>query len=192
MAKPLNFGNLSLNDSEHGENSSQRPADSDARLLEMLAAQAAHQAGPELQDEETIANDDKLSESEKKEMLQKVLTMAASNGDVDKVNNIMNGNSRSLVDVNASDEDGTQPLIYASCFVSKLHLHTASSTYMTIGSRECRPSTDQSGCRCQPARPEPVECPHVGHDEPPQGHREASSGQQCVLGSEDIIWADCG
>lgn len=87
----------------------------------MLAAQAAHQAGPELQDEETIANDEKLSDSEKKDMLQKVLTMAASNGDVDKVKRIMNGNAGHLVDVNASDEDGTQPLIYASCFVSFFH-----------------------------------------------------------------------
>lgn len=86
--------------------------------MEMLAAQAAHQAGPDLQDEGTIATDDKLTESEKKDMLKKILTMAASNGDVDKVKRLLEGNTKSLVDINASDEDGTPPLIYASCFVS--------------------------------------------------------------------------
>lgn len=122
MAKPLNFGNLSLNDAEYGEDITKAPADSDARLMEMLAAQAAHKAGPGLEDEETIANNEKLSDSEKKEMLQKILTMAASNGDVDKVKKLLEGSSKSLVDVNASDEDGTPPLIYASCFVSQVVL----------------------------------------------------------------------
>jgi hypothetical protein len=87
--------------------------------MEMLAAQAAHQVGS-FGDSDTIATDEKLSDSEKKVMLQKVLNMAASNGDVDQVRNIVTGKAKSLVDVNAPDEDGTPPLIYASCFVRSL------------------------------------------------------------------------
>jgi hypothetical protein len=85
--------------------------------MEMLAAQAAHLAGPE-HDEEAVANDEKLSESEKKNLLQKTLNTAASNGDVEKVRKLVTGSARSFIDVNAPDEDGTPPLIYASCFVS--------------------------------------------------------------------------
>lgn len=89
--------------------------------MEMLQAQAAaHQAGHGLEDEQTILNDNKLSESEKKDMLQKAMTMAASNGDVSKVKRLLGGNGQPLIDVNAADEDGTPPLIYASCFVSRV------------------------------------------------------------------------
>lgn len=120
MAKPLNFGNLSLNDDDYGHDLSKAPKDSDTRLMEMLQAQAAaHQAGHGLEDEQTIVNDDKLSDSEKKDMLQKAMTMAASNGDVGKVKRLLDGTVKSFLDVNAADEDGTPPLIYASCFVSR-------------------------------------------------------------------------
>lgn len=119
MAKPLNFGNLSLNDDDYDKDASQAPKDSDTRLMEMLQAQAAaNQAGHGLEDEQTIINDEKLSDSEKKDMLQKAVIMAASNGDVAKVKRLLDGNVKSFVDVNAVDEDGTPPLIYASCFVS--------------------------------------------------------------------------
>lgn len=83
--------------------------------MEMLAAQAAHSAIG-YQDEDAIATDDKLSETEKRNMLQKALTMAASNGNLESVNKILDGKSAEFVDVNAADEDGTTPLIYASCF----------------------------------------------------------------------------
>ncbi|OAQ73119.1 DIL and ankyrin domain-containing protein [Pochonia chlamydosporia 170] len=117
LAKPLNFGNLSLNDDDYGHDLSKAPKDSDTRLMEMLQAQAAaHQAGHGLEDEQTIVNDDKLSDSEKKDMLQKAMTMAASNGDVGKVKRLLDGTVKSFLDVNAADEDGTPPLIYASCF----------------------------------------------------------------------------
>ena len=116
MAKPLNFQSLSLNDTSYDDDIIRSPKDSDARLLEMLQAQAAHHANADLEDE-VIANDDKLSESEKKQLLQKILNMVASNGDVDKVKKLLQGKSRTFVDVNAPDEDGTPPLIYASCFV---------------------------------------------------------------------------
>ena len=88
----------------------------------MLAAQAAHRrrhrwpaAG---RDDDDIALDDKLSEEEKKSILQKSLNMAASNGDVDRVRKLVNGHAHQYVDVNKPDEEGAVPLIYASCFVS--------------------------------------------------------------------------
>lgn len=118
LAKPLNFGNLSLNDPDYDEDVTRPPKDTDARLVEMLKAQAAHQAGADLADDDAITNDQRLSEEEKKTLLQRSLNMAASNGDVDKVKKLLEGNAKALVDVNAPDEDGTPPLIYASCFVS--------------------------------------------------------------------------
>lgn len=93
------------------------PKDSDTRLMEMLAAQAAHLSGPE-HDEQAVASDEKLTDSEKKDLLQKSLNMSASNGDVEKVQKLLGGNARPFLDVNDPDEDGTPPLIYASCFVS--------------------------------------------------------------------------
>lgn len=84
----------------------------------MLAAQAAHlQVGPVVDDENAIIADDKLSESQKKDLLQKALNMASSNGDVEKVTRLLGGNAKSLIDINAPDDDGTPPIIYASCFV---------------------------------------------------------------------------
>jgi hypothetical protein len=43
--------------------------------------------------------------------------MAASNGDVDRVHKLVGGKAKDYVDVNMPDEEGTVPLIYASCFV---------------------------------------------------------------------------
>lgn len=86
--------------------------------MEMLAAQAAHREVDSLSaDEETIAADEKLTDDEKRDILQKSLNMAASNGDVDRVRKLVQGQARTYVDVNKPDEEGTVPLIYASCFV---------------------------------------------------------------------------
>ncbi|KAF3766108.1 hypothetical protein M406DRAFT_290475 [Cryphonectria parasitica EP155] len=115
VAKPLKFSDLSLNDN-YDEDLTRGMPDSDTRLMEMLAAQAAHSSASGLEDDEAIAANEKLSDDEKKEMLQKVLNIAASNGNVDQVNNILSGKAKKYVDVNAPDEDGTPPLIYASCF----------------------------------------------------------------------------
>jgi len=84
----------------------------------MLAAQAAHRDGSASEDEDAVASDEKLSETEKKEVLQRALNMAASNGDVERIQRILGGKAKGFVDVNAPDEEGTSPLIYASCFVS--------------------------------------------------------------------------
>jgi hypothetical protein len=119
LAKPLDFNDLSLNDHDQDfeREVTRGGPDSEQRLMEMLAAQAAHSLGPGFEDEDAIATDDKKSEDQKKEMLQKALNMAASNGNVDQVKKILDGKARQYVDINAPDEDGTPPLIYASCFV---------------------------------------------------------------------------
>jgi hypothetical protein len=134
--KPLTF-NLALDDHSHDEehdlqtsysrgyydgddeSTTARLEDSDARLMEMLAAQAAHREMNTLgTDEDDIATDENLSDAEKRNILQKSLNMAASNGDVERVRKLVNGKAREFVDVNLPDEEGTVPLIYASCFVS--------------------------------------------------------------------------
>lgn len=134
-AKPLGF-NLALDDNSLKDGNFRRGygrdfydggddvsiaaqlADSDARLMEMLAAQAAHRENNSLEtDEDDIAMDENLADDEKRNVLQKSLNMAASNGDVDRVRKLVNGKARSFVDINLPDEEGTVPLIYASCFV---------------------------------------------------------------------------
>lgn len=117
-AQPLAF-NLSLDDDRDDDNATQRLEDNDTRLMEMLAAQAAHREdGSAAGDEEAIAADKKLSDTDKKAMLQKSLHNAASNGDVDQVGRVLRGPARKFVDINGPDEEGTAPIIYASCFVS--------------------------------------------------------------------------
>lgn len=120
LAKPLQFSNLSLDDDGYGDDlTTQKIGDSDTRLMEMLAAQAAHRDGSASEDEDVVASNDKLSTDEKKVILQKALNMAASNGDVERIERILKGLAKEFVDINAPDEEGTAPLIYASCFVSK-------------------------------------------------------------------------
>lgn len=118
VAKPLTFGELSLNDTPRDDDLARGGPDSEARLMEMIAAQAAHSAGADFEDEDAVASDEKRPDKEKRELLQRAFTMAASNGNVDSVRKILGGKAKEYVDVNAPDEDGTPPLIYASCFVS--------------------------------------------------------------------------
>lgn len=102
------------------DDSTTRLEDSDARLMEMLAAQATHREVDEAAGagEDEIATDDQLSVEEKRDLLQKSLNMAASNGDVERVRKLVGGKAKDYIDVNMPDEEGTVPLIYASCFVS--------------------------------------------------------------------------
>lgn len=67
-------------------------------------------------DDEATATDEKLSDGDKKNVLQKALNMAASNGDNDRVQKLLGGKPKAYVDVNKPDDEGTVPLIYASCF----------------------------------------------------------------------------
>ncbi|CAK7267402.1 hypothetical protein SEPCBS119000_002528 [Sporothrix epigloea] len=119
LAKPLGFDDLSLNDPGYGEDYT-RPAvpDSDTRLMEMLAAQAAlsENVAAMVEDEDAVADNEEISDDEKRSTLQRVFNMAASNGNVAQVTRILDGKARPFIDLNAPDEDGTPPLIYASCF----------------------------------------------------------------------------
>ena len=85
----------------------------------MLAAQAAHRDnGSVSEDQDSIVASKDLSDAEKKAILQKSLHNAASNGEFDRVRRLLHGKSKVYIDINAPDEEGTAPLIYASCFVS--------------------------------------------------------------------------
>jgi hypothetical protein len=117
LAKPLSFNDLTLDDN-YGDDLTKGGPESEARLMEMLAAQAAHAASAAFEDEDAIAEDEHRSEEEKRDILQKAFIMAASNGSVESINKILNGSARRYVDINAPDEEGTTALIYASCFVS--------------------------------------------------------------------------
>lgn len=118
LAKPLQFSDLSLaNDSAYNDDDLTKGGpDSEARLMKMLQAQAAHSVALGFEDDNAVATDSKRSEDEKKDLLQKALNMAASNGDAERVQKILEGKARGFVDINAPDEEGTPPLIYASCF----------------------------------------------------------------------------
>ena len=114
----LNF-DLNLNDHEHGSHGQETGlGENDARLRQMLAAQAVHQQLGSADDTETIIENQDLSEIERKRLLQKSLQMAASNGDSERVHNLVSGLAQRIVDVDEPDDDGTVPLTYASCFVS--------------------------------------------------------------------------
>lgn len=91
--------------------------DGENRLVGILAAQVARrEKHPAAESEEGVALDESLPSNERREVLQKALNMAASNGDVDRIRTLVSGRSASLLDINARDEEGTAPLIYASCF----------------------------------------------------------------------------
>jgi hypothetical protein len=108
-----------LHDNEYVDDlMTQKIEDSDTRLMEMLAAQAAHRDVTASEDEDAVASDNTLSDADKRDILQKALNMAASNGDVERIERILGGKAKEFVDINAPDEEGTVPLIYASCFVS--------------------------------------------------------------------------
>lgn len=117
-AQPLNF-NLSLDEPSYDdEATTARLEDSDSRLMGMLAAQAVHrEEASDNHNEGAIADDPKIPAQEKKDILQKSLNMAASNGDVERIRRLTTGRAKEFVDVNQSDEEGTVPIIYASCFV---------------------------------------------------------------------------
>ena len=116
--QPLAF-NLSLDEDPTDGAATQQLQDNDSRLMEMLAAQAAHREdGSAGADEQAVVKDKKMPEAQKKATLQKSLHNAASNGDVEQIGRLLNGPARNYIDLNGPDEEGTAPIIYASCFVS--------------------------------------------------------------------------
>ncbi|KAI5287118.1 hypothetical protein KEM54_006226, partial [Ascosphaera aggregata] len=133
-ARPLSF-NLGLDDPIHDDEAeisesvlsqnrrfgsdNDGTVDSDTRIVQMLAVQAQHReaenAGISVNDE-TIADDPNLSMEDKRAILQKSLNMAASNGDAKRARKLLTGKLRAYVDPDMPDEEGTAPIIYASCF----------------------------------------------------------------------------
>jgi len=83
----------------------------------MLAAQAAHREDvPKSAEDNKTALDKDLPHTERRERLQKALHVSASNGDLERIQSLLTGPARQYIDVNAPDEEGTAPLLYASCF----------------------------------------------------------------------------
>ncbi|KAF2005924.1 hypothetical protein P154DRAFT_518168 [Amniculicola lignicola CBS 123094] len=113
-ARALTF-NLSLDDPSLGDEDMQQLEDSDSRLVQMLAYQARLK-NDNSGDEAKVVADDKLSHEEKREALQGLLTLAASNGETERVQRLLNGKANEYIDINAVDAEGTPPLVYASCF----------------------------------------------------------------------------
>ena len=166
-ALPLAF-NLSLDDVDNeGESFNHRMEDNDNRLMEMLAAQAAHRDdGSAAADEDSIVADKKLPDTEKRAMLQKSLHMAASNGDVERVRRLVNSKVMEFIDVNGADEEGTAPLIYASCFVSPSFVERLFRSVLIImlGSSRCRFNFTRRRCPGRSSRQKSVDCFDVGDD----------------------------
>lgn len=56
-----------------------------------------------------------ISDKDKKIKMSKLFSRASSNGDMNRVADMLD-NFRDWIDIEAQDEDGTTPLIYAACF----------------------------------------------------------------------------
>jgi hypothetical protein len=84
--------------------------------MQMMASQARLKLDDDGSGAEAILGDTSLSEPAKRETLQGMFTMAASNGQLDRVRSFLDGPAKSWVDLDAVDSEGTPPLIYASCF----------------------------------------------------------------------------
>ncbi|ANB14031.1 hypothetical protein AWJ20_4987 [Sugiyamaella lignohabitans] len=70
-----------------------------------------------LEDPEDVVLDESKSHEEKSQILQKMLFSASSNGDIDRVHDLLGSETtRPFIDVNRKDENGSTALIYSSCF----------------------------------------------------------------------------
>lgn len=67
--------------------------------------------------EEEIIEDQYMDDSTKKSKMTKLFWRTCSTGDIDKVKHFLQNDSmKFFIDIDAKDEDGTTPLIYAACF----------------------------------------------------------------------------
>lgn len=115
-AKPIAF-NLSLDADDDPDSFAKTQDENENRAKEMLAFHASRRReNLTADDEDAIISDKALSDAEKRGALQKSLHNAASNGEVRKIETLLNGPASRFVDINAPDEEGTAPIIYASCF----------------------------------------------------------------------------
>ncbi|KAJ3268263.1 hypothetical protein HK104_005420, partial [Borealophlyctis nickersoniae] len=75
-----------------------------------------------LLDESEIATSTSLTPEQKKSKVTASYIRAASNGDIAKVKELVDGKWKEYVDLDGRDEDGTTALVYAACFG---HTHVA-------------------------------------------------------------------
>ncbi|CAJ0829907.1 13068_t:CDS:2 [Entrophospora sp. SA101] len=68
-----------------------------------------------LGDESLIISNESLSEDEKRTKINKIFSRVVSNGNAEQVSKLLE-NAKKYIDLDAQDEDGTTPLIYAACF----------------------------------------------------------------------------
>ncbi|CAG8517476.1 5342_t:CDS:2 [Racocetra fulgida] len=67
------------------------------------------------ENEKLILSNSSLSEEEKKAKINSIFSRAASNGNAEKVSRMLD-TVREYIDIDAQDEEGTTPLVYAACF----------------------------------------------------------------------------
>lgn len=96
---------------------SQRMAESNRQISEMLSsttsASSSHSLDEDYEEEE---EEEEQGDQENKKWTS-LFNRAASNGDVIKVKEMLSDeNIKQYIDINARDNDGTPPLIYAACF----------------------------------------------------------------------------
>lgn len=116
-AKPPNF-NLALNEPDDDAFGPDFGND-DTRVAEMFAAQALATDDESDVEEEEILNHAEWSRDQKVKALQDMLFMAASNGEVARVQRLLRGSASEFIEIDGVDEQGTPPLVYASCFGHK-------------------------------------------------------------------------
>ncbi|KAK9371218.1 hypothetical protein V1509DRAFT_613941 [Lipomyces kononenkoae] len=96
----------------------ERVRESTRRLQLMLSATPPAPSEEEKQmSVDEVLHDSNTTAEEKRQILQHMFTVAASNGDMGRIRRIvLEEDARGYVDVNMPDEEGTCALIYAACF----------------------------------------------------------------------------
>ncbi|KAI9489635.1 hypothetical protein BDB00DRAFT_842351 [Zychaea mexicana] len=89
--------------------------DNDHHHNAFTTANAATTTTTELDNETDIVQHPELDDKTKKHKVTQLFCRAASSGDLQKVTSLLK-DYRSYIDIDARDEDGTTPLIYAACF----------------------------------------------------------------------------
>lgn len=117
---------LSPQDAKDDARAAQELADNEARIAQMLTHQTAAHADDDADQESqaeaaelAVMSDIDLDHTQKSTMLHDFLSMAASNGDLARVQRLLSGKAAKYVNVNRPDAEGTPPLVYASCFGHK-------------------------------------------------------------------------
>jgi len=114
---PFNF-NLSVEEPDYQIGLQTPKAEfNEDHLDRMIAAQAGHRRSVSIgTNQAKVAADKGITDDEKKKIFEGILHTAASNGDVTRLKGLLSGPAKEYIDVDLPDDEGTAPLIYASCF----------------------------------------------------------------------------